>query len=285
MSVQRIANGFSVTELLVSIVIFSVMMIGIVKVFLIQNRSYAQQDLIASRNENLRLAMDALTTALRQAHYAAPEQSSLLPTWIPSSWVGGSGLTSNPLQTVGATANDPDTISIAACFQQPVATISAGGAAENATTVNLTPATGSLSSLLDTNQRRLIRIGDGEFAHVKSVGSTSITIDTNPTTTTTNDGLSRAYPAGTPICRVDVTTFRVDTSSNRLTRDDNQGAGQQVVAEGIKNLKFCLGAAPCPLGGPFKISLTGQTELRDPMTGALDKDVNQDNVSPETPLG
>src|ERR1051326_2214783 len=191
MSDARIANGFSLVELLASLVIFTVMMLGIVKVFLIQNRTYAQQDLLASRNENLRLAMDSLTTALRQAHYGVPEQSSLLPVWIPSAWIGGSGLTGNPLQTVGATANDPDTISIAACFQRPVATISAGGAAQNDTTLNLTPASGSLSSLLDTNQKRLIRIGDSEFAHVKAVGSTSITIDTNPTTTTANDGLTR----------------------------------------------------------------------------------------------
>jgi hypothetical protein len=35
--------------------------------------------------------------------------------------------------------------------------------------------------------------------------------------------------------------------------------------------------------GPFQISLTGQTELRDPMTGTLDKDLNKDNVTPETP--
>src|ERR1041385_8908193 len=89
MSDARIANGFSLVELLASLVIFTVMMLGIVKVFLIQNRTYAQQDLLASRNENLRLAMDSLTTALRQAHYGVPEQSSLLPVWIPSAWVGG----------------------------------------------------------------------------------------------------------------------------------------------------------------------------------------------------
>ena len=93
------------------------------------------------------------------------------------------------------------------------------------------------------------------------VSTEQISIDTDPTKTG-NQGLSRSYPAGTPLCRVDVSEFGVQvdetTGETSLYRDDHQGDGPLAVATGITDMQIVTVAA----GRAYEIQLTAG--IREP---------------------
>jgi prepilin-type N-terminal cleavage/methylation domain-containing protein len=243
--------GFSAIEVLVSLLLLSIVLAGAVGVFATQNRTYIQQDLSVAMEQNLRVGMAIVTDAVRNAGYGVP--TSNLSTWIP--WV--SGFTTNPTLS-------GSTLSVAGCTLSPVATLSAAAAA-GATTLSLTSVSGSsIASLVNTESKRLILIGDSENAHVRTVSDSTISIDTNPVAAGVS-GLSRSYPAGTPVCRVDVATFAVSTSGTTgvpwLGMDTNQGSGAQAAADGISALTVTAVSAK-----QYQITLTARSENIDPVT-------------------
>jgi prepilin-type N-terminal cleavage/methylation domain-containing protein len=255
---DRRVRGFTLLELLVSMVATSIMMAGLIQFFLIQGRTHAREEQRLGMDENLRVAAAMITDSLRNARYAAPTNVS---TWI--TWV--SGMNANPKLTQGGSSSIPDAISVAGCFKEPVASLSAPYVVGvTGTTLSVTP-TGTLSNDLDTGSKSLIRIGEGttaEFATVTGASGSTINISaalSNPHWGSTSSG-------GANICRVDVITYSVATDSTtgvpRLMRNDNQGAGAQPVAEGISNMKITV------TGRQYTITLSGRSELRDPISGS-----------------
>jgi len=242
--------GFSVIELLASVLILSIAMSGLAVVFGTYNRTYLEQDLRVGLEQNLRIGMDALTDALRSGGYGVPSASlSTWITWVPS-------FTGNP-KLVKVTGS-PDTISVARASSQAVATLSAH-VDVGATTLSL-----SSASAVDASSRSLLSIDGLENALVKSVSGTNVTIDTNPTTAG-NQGLAHAYPAGTSVYRVDVLTFSVATDAtgtSQLLRDAGQGAGAQAVADAINGLTITVAAKR------YTITLSATSPTRDLRTGA-----------------
>jgi len=247
------AAGFTLVELLVSITVFMLVMAGASTFYVNQSRMRLSEQLGLTMEANLRLASDRLTFSLRNTGYGAP--TSNFATWMP--WVAG--ITANPMITAGADAATPDTVSIASCTSQPVAHLTAG-AASGATTLTLD----SAASLNATN-KRLIFINDNEFAIIQSIAGNVISIDTNPLVVGPQ-GVSRAYAISTPICRVDVVTYSVDTTAMKLLENDNQGAGAQAAMDGVTNLKIVATA-----GGThpkYKVTLTAKSSQVDPSTQA-----------------
>jgi len=232
--------GFSVIELLASVLILSIAMSGLAVVFGTYNRTYLEQDLRVGLEQNLRIGMDALTDALRSGGYGVPSASlSSWITWVPS-------FAGNP-KLVKVTGS-PDTISVARASSQAVATLSAH------VDVGATTLTLSSASAVDASSRSLLSI----------VSGTTLTIDTNPTTAG-NQGLAHAYPAGTPVYRVDVLTFSVatdGTGTSQLLRDAGQGAGAQAVADAINGLTITVAAKR------YTITLSATSPTRDLRTGA-----------------
>jgi prepilin-type N-terminal cleavage/methylation domain-containing protein len=261
------SRGFTLIELLVSMIVVATMMAGAVQLYLVQSRTNTQQDQSVAMEENLRLASAMVSDALRNARYAAPRGNpSPWTTWVPN-------FTSNPLVTQGSGSN-PDTLSIAACFQEPVAKLSACvgtpgcPVAIGVTSVSVTPTdpNTNLTDLLDTSDKGLVRIGEtDEFAFVTSVNSTSIGVDTD--TAAGTQGIQKPHPIDAEICRVDVITFSIGndptTGLPRLLRDANQGGGAQPAAEGINDLQITLTPPKT-----YQVSLRGRSEANDPMTGA-----------------
>jgi hypothetical protein len=180
----------------------------------------------------------------------------------PSAWVTWvSGMTTNPKITPGGSSTTPDSLAVAACFKKPVGTLSAAAAAGD-TTLAVSP-TGVLTDDLDTDSKKLVRIGESELAWVTSVGSNSISVDT--ATAAGVQALQYAHAVGAEICRIDVVTFTVETDGTtgipELKRNDNQGANTQVAAEGISNMKL---ATTPPRS--YRITLTARSERRAPMS-------------------
>ena len=235
-------TGVTLLELLVAMSIVGFVMAGIIGTFVMQSRLYMSQGQMAEMEDNLRFGADFVADMLRTAGYGVPCDNMSL--WI--SWVGG--FTENP----DIAAGPPDAFSVASGFEDPVAELSLD-ANEGDTQISLDD-----TSALDTSSRRLILIGDTDNAHIVAVGAT-VTIDTDPTLAG-NQGLSRAYFAGTPVSRIDVRT--VSVVGNVLGLNDNQGGGAQELASGISNLEVN------PIAGDqYELTLTGSVEVRDAQAG------------------
>jgi prepilin-type N-terminal cleavage/methylation domain-containing protein len=236
---QQHRNGFTLIEMLVSLLAVSLIMAGIISNFVAQDKAGVQGDRLRATEENLRAGMDIITDALRNSGFGVPNGN--LGTWI--NWVAG--FNTSPVVITG---NGPQTLSLAACTSQPVATLTA---AANAGATQLT--VNSTATLATGN---LIWIAYREFARVQAMTNTTITIDTNPNTSSVNDGLGGARAAGSPICRVEVLTFAVNTSSNTLsmTRSSaSTGTTTSTLAEGISDLQVTSVTA----GRKYQITLTG----------------------------
>jgi type II secretory pathway pseudopilin PulG len=259
MEMAKRTAGFTLIELLVGTLLTSVVLVGAIGVFTSHNRTYIQQDLSLSMEEDLRMGMGMVSDTLRTAGYGVPLGN--LSIWIP--WV--SGFNSNPqiyLGPDGATKS----VSIASCFRESVANLSAATVA-GATTLSLSSGDpeSEISDLLNTGAKRLIFIGNSENAQVTGVSGSSITIDAAPTMAG-SQGLRQAYPAGTPICRIDVLTLAVYTDAQTglswLALDTNQGAGAQPAVEDIT--RFELGAVAAR---QYQVTLTARSEKIGPLTG------------------
>lgn len=256
MSAMRGERGFSIVSILTGLLLTSVLMASAFTMLTTHTKTYNQQDLAMAMEQNLRVAVDQVGDALRSAGSAAP--SADLTAWIP--WV--TGFDTNP-----HIAGSPARLSVARCTSFPVAVLSAPAAAGAVTlSVDSNVAGQGLAELLDTEARRLIAIDDVENAHLTLVGSSLIEIDTDPTVAGAQ-GLSRGFAAGTPICRVDVTTFGISTDgagTTHLFRDLNQGRGPEPYADAIADLRI----VPLEPGRVFEISLTGQSHGVDPLSEA-----------------
>ncbi len=186
---RRESGGYGLIELLAAVLLLSVAMAAVVVVFATQGRAYLRADTQATMQANLRLGMNMVTESLRNGKYGVPTAN--LSSW--TTWV--SGFTNNP--TITTNGSNPAVISVASATSKPVATLTAHVDAA-ATTIYV-----SSSSQLNTGAQSLLLIGDSENALITGVNSTALTIDTNPLLAG-NQGLARAYPAGTPVYRVDV---------------------------------------------------------------------------------
>src|SRR5262249_7690962 len=157
----------------------------------------------------------------------------------------------DPLVTTG-TGSNPDTVAIALCTSQPIGYLAANATVGN-TTITVDSAT---AAAVDNASKSLMFINDTQPIRVNSITGTSITVDTDPTTPGPQ-AMTKAYHSGVPICRVDVITFSVDTTNNQLLQNSNQGAGNEVVMDGITNMKIVTdstGVKP-----KYTVTLTAQS--------------------------
>jgi type II secretory pathway pseudopilin PulG len=251
--------GLSLVEMMIAIVVLSLVSIGVIGYYQSLRRAATTQELSTSVEDNLRLGLDILASSLRGAKYGVP--SSGLSTWVD--WVAG--FTANPQLTEGPSGT-PDTLTVASCTPMQVAELAADADADaDLTTLTLED---SHAPINDSN-RSLIYIGDEESARITAVTGAQITIDTD-LSTAGNQGLTRNYKVGTPICRVDVVTYSVSIPAGqptgRLIRNDNQGNAMPV-ADNIIDLQITQvtgGIKPA-----YRITLTGRSSRKDPSTGSV----------------
>lgn len=236
--------GFSLIELLVSLTVMSIISVAMVSTFVAESRTSVQQERLVQMEANLRAATLVVGESIRNAGFGVPNGN--LAQWITIV----PGFTTFPVRITGTS---PNTLNIASCTSQPVAQLNAASA------IGATALTVSTAVPFQTNN--LIWVGFSQFARVTGVGGT-FTIDTNPGITG-NQGLTRPFPQTTPICRVDVSTFTVDTVNRRLWVNRYANGGLQLLAEDISNLQVTTVTA----GRRYQVAITGQTTNVN--TGAL----------------
>ena len=253
-------NGSTLFEMLATLVPATLLAAGAIGFFSTQNQTQLQQDLAVAMEENLRASMAIVSDAIRTAGCAVPPSN--LDDWI--GWT--SGFADDAIVTVAGTYGDR--VSVAGCSPRPVASVSAFAAA-GATSITVTSNFPSLTvgDLFNPGDKSLLQIGDSQHAVVKSVSGSTLTIDTDPTTMW-DQGLARAFLPGTPVSRVDVSTFEIALDGSGLPGlevDKHRGGPKERTGEGISDLRVTAIEA----GRHYRVALTARSEREDPLTGQL----------------
>lgn len=97
-------KGFSLLELIIYLAIFSILLVGIVQIFLIVNQARQKVDVAVEVQQNLRLALERITNEV-QAAASAAVSSAICP---PQNTLQLSGNTKSFLITGGVLQFDPD---------------------------------------------------------------------------------------------------------------------------------------------------------------------------------
>lgn len=250
-------RGFTLLGTLIGLLLSSLLLSAGLSALSQATQTQNQQDLALEMEQNLRVAVDIVGDSVRMAGSGIP--TSNLDQWI--SWV--TSFDQSLLLTTG-----PTTLSEAHCTPFAVLSIDAVASVGDTVLAVASEITGSaLGDLVDTSAKRLIAIDDDVFAHIVGVDAVNgqVTIDTDPLTAG-DQGLPRIYAAGTPICRVDVTTFEVatDPTSGRsvLGMHSNDGASTQFLADGIIDIQVTELAA----GQRYEVAIHAKSERPDPTT-------------------
>ena len=261
------AAGFSFVEMLIVLVVFSILIGSIFGFFGSQRDTYVSEDFKLERDQNLRMALDAISRELKAAGYCAADEAFVrdLSLWAPPEFIPSYPLSvdldANPKITVGDD-DLPDMITFASCI--PTAT--------NPTTLSADSDETKLAmSLSKSDTDKQYRKGDiiyvgylPEPARVTAIDGKIITVDTDPQ----NPGfqpLSAMYPAGSPVGELSVVSYAVFNDENDpeykrhehgrplLKRKINAG-GFYPVAENIVQMKVRKLD-----GDVLQVSLTAQT--------------------------
>lgn len=218
-------KGFTLVELLVAMAISGIVVAAVYTAFITQQKSYTVQDQVAEAQQNARVGLDLIAREVRMAGYGQPSWAMNADT----DGDGGDEAVTDPVTVVDG-GGDPDRITVIGCFDPNPPTLTSD--ASQGATVLYVSTTGVFDNI---NNKNSIFIAGFENAKVISKTDTTITIDTDPTTTG-NQGLVRGYSSGAEVSPVRAVTYYID--ENTLRRDENTNAGGQPLAENIEDLQI-----------------------------------------------
>ena len=243
-------KGLTLIELLVALVISVLIIAGLYRAFIGQQKTYTIQEQIVDMQQNARTAVNRMMSEIRMAGFG--NVSMVLPVTFST------GTFSNVLNLNTPTAGS---LTIVSAVGGTSTLTSAGVIGQNQIVVStLTDDLGN--ALFDTSNKRYVSIGGLESYTITSV-------DNGTKTITLNGSLTYNHAIGTPIFNIKALSYRVDSVNVTLLRDENLGNGAQLQADNIENLQFAyIDAGGNPTANPLdirviRISLTARVERQD----------------------
>lgn len=241
-------KGFTLLELLIALALGTLIVISAFDIFLSERKARSAQDQLLEMEQNLRGGMDLLVKEVRMAGFGQPFWPSIN---------GDTGINYTLRITDGG--SNPDTLNMIGCFDEPSGSLAAAAVA-GSTAITLQDATEAAK--FNTTTKKEIWIGDLENAKITAISGVTLTVDTDPYASG-NQGLINSYPASAPGNPVNVylvkrITYTVDTTGNKLTRNENAGEGGQPVASNMVNLQITQSNPRAT------ITLTARTRRGDP---------------------
>ncbi len=267
---MRLRNGFTMIELLVTMVISAVLGLMIVNGMANQSKFRSDADAKAETHQGLNGALDSLARDIRLAGACLPTQ----PAFVPLLAVNGTRIDPQGVMQ----ANDSITIRTGAVTGSTTCPQSAltADAATNSTTLSVADirgfTAGSLAFLIGPNSQP-----NGEFVKITGVtagGGCAVSSPNCGTLTTT--GAHVQYPAATSgIYGLEERVYSIDTTNYptatnplpTLVRNINRAASAQPVALGIEsmNVRYRLNVS-CAAAGCTGVPCTDQGS---PVTSSL----------------
>ncbi|MGA1869889.1 MAG: prepilin-type N-terminal cleavage/methylation domain-containing protein [bacterium] len=282
---HREIDGFTLIELLIVLIIFPIILLAGFKILISQNRIYNNEQEVNQMYQNTRITLDLLYRELRMSGYQALEGSFLnnLSDWIPGGYIptapSSVDLSSAtcPIITKGSGAN-PDMITI--FMADTMECKLSSGIAIGANQITIDPNSNGYQNAYEEIkfiEGDIIRIGDyennSEFAKVVSVDNTTLTIDTEPATTSF-DPVTMNHDAGEVVREINVITYALFNKENDSSCQHHK-AGHPVlyrkhnvsqyenVCDDVENLKITINTPPI-----YQLHLLTRTSKKGNYVGA-----------------
>jgi prepilin-type N-terminal cleavage/methylation domain-containing protein len=249
------ARGITLIELLIALVISSILIAGIYRTFIQQQKSYATQDQVADMQQNVRVAINRMMREIRMAGFGNVQGV------LPVTFLGGTRTYPNVVNPDLPVAGELTIVSAiggnATLLKQPGDSVGAIVLASNQIQV-------SALAEFDTNNKRYISIGG-----LESNSITAIDVPNKILTLNTDVGNFYNTDGSTLVYAVRAISYQIDGSSGRpiLRRDENIGGGFQPVADNIEAIEFRNpdGSTPLnPTSTSMQVAVTARTDRPDP---------------------
>ena len=234
---RQAQRGFTLIELMISLVIFSLAIASVLSVAVAMSQSFRQRRNLVAAEDNVRGAMDFLSDAIRGASPAIPQTGTIRDDSTCTTITGG-GISVNN-STIG-----PDDF---------VVVYPAGGVVTSTRTpyANGTPSITitDVSNISIGDQLLITDLANGEIVKVLTVTTTTAPAGTITITPSSCGAFTATYPALSLVLRVERAHFFIDTTNTYnfgsdalmmdLTYDSTPSP--EPLAEGVEDMQISLG--------------------------------------------
>jgi hypothetical protein len=243
----RTVSGLSLIELVVTMLLSSIVVLGLYNFLISQRHTYTVQDEFGEMQQNLRVAMEKISRDIQMSGFGKP------------SWAIVSGVNLGPPPPFSLRVTNGNTVEIVGCVDPAVGRLNAAVTA-NSTSIVLCSGEGSK---FNTTTKADISIEGRENVKITSISGDTLTIDRDPGTGPGNEGVLYSHPAGSEVYLVHYVTYSVNSSSNQpaLLMDEHQGSGNQPIINNISAISASIS------GRLVTVTLTGRTRSPDRTTG------------------
>jgi len=236
------SHGFTITELMVAIVISAIAMAAVYSTFIVQQRSFIVQDQVAETEVSSKIGFDMLVNDIREAGFGYPDDENPVNGFPEAINVTDSGIN-----------NGPDTLTLVGGFRQIATLRNATTIGSNQITINYIGSTQFNSTNAPLSNRSNLSIEGLTFATITNctivVGNCSeaaaITLDRD---------MNNSIPADRPVYLVEDVTYQIVTATGSncgnapagttcLTKTVAGGGTGNVdtIANNIDDLQFAYG--------------------------------------------
>jgi prepilin-type N-terminal cleavage/methylation domain-containing protein len=251
------SRGISLIELMVALVISAILIAALYRTFIGQQKTYTVQEQIVDMQQSARFAINKMIKEIRMGGFGN------VGFILPSATFGSKTLNN------AFTANTPAG-GLTVITGVGEVTLTGIPATNQITVSSLTDSQGN--TLFDTGNRKYISVGGVESCAITNIAGTTLTL---------NGTLKFSHVYGNPdplknakVFPLRAISFRRDTGANTLTRDENVGAGEEVMADNISALQFTyLDSSGTVIADPVanaaairivNVTVTARTERQDP---------------------
>jgi len=252
----REKSGLALIELMIALVICALVVGGIYRVFVSQQKTYAVEDSVLEMQQNTRVAFDRITREIRMAGFGGVART------LPLQFTDQTGHTVTLNNIINPDTPVLGALTIVEAGNQAAGlTLLAARPDSQITVSTLTDGLGNV--LFNVNAKRYVSIDGLECHEIAS-------IDSNTNTLTLKDQLLYRHEVGTPVFAVRMITYQVVAQNGELflARDENTGDGSQPEADNIESIQFDYydaGGNPTPAANAkmVGVSLTARTARPD----------------------
>ena len=252
----RDSKGVTLIELLIALLISAILIAGIYRTFIHQQKTYATQEQVADMQQNVRVAINRMMREIRMAGFGNVQ--GVLPVTFPGVGRTYPDVINSDLPVAGAFTIVSAIGGAATLLKQPGDSVGAMVLASNQIQV-------SALAEFDANDRKYISIGGLESHSITAIDGAN-----NILTLNTDVGNFYNTNGSTLVYAIRAISYRIviDASGSPiLRRDENIGGGFQPVADNIEAIEFRNpdGSIPVnPNSMSLQVAVTARTDRPDP---------------------
>jgi prepilin-type N-terminal cleavage/methylation domain-containing protein len=229
------SKGVTLIELLIALAISAILVAGIYRTFIHQQKTYATQEQVADMQQNVRVAINRMMREIRMAGFGGKNENTKGDNDIITAFVTVNGFANiiNPVNDTIVDGINHDQITVIGAFRQIGILAAAANAGDNTININYIG-----NTKFDTDKKKYMCI-NGRYNY--EVDPTKPPITLAKTAANPSGTLNESHVAGELVFLVEAITYGLEKDPNGtpvLFRDSNTGGGNQDVAEYVEDLQF-----------------------------------------------